>query len=804
MKKIFTTLFALAALAVQAQYLPNGGFDSWKSACGSTEAFGTGSMSSPKTGEMRQRPGVEPTDWNGSSINQKVVMTKSQQLVFNEGNAVKLQNVYVGAMGIGSVAPGYITLGTPWVYASSTLTDCDGGTYGGVQFTNKPDAIKGRFKRDDSTGENSYIIVYMWNGTFVSNVGPTSNPNQARNDVDRAILGKTTPTSNGTLVAQCQRTFSSTVGDWQEIIVPIEYANNQNPEMMNVVISGGDYFNRGNLKENTTLLVDDVQFVYYSDLSYLRYDGVDCLKSGQTDYVIYKEYDESKLLYAAKGKGATVEQSFDSNNNVLTITVKGNDFAANSNSKTVYTVKFDAEGGVVEPEPTPDPTPGESVDYTPTFTGAKTRGTRWINTVALASETYADEAANAFALNNDEQLCYNDYTATVEMMAAAGETVTLSINDDDATSWMHAFVYIDADKNGFNASIAEGSNWQPAGDLVSYSFYNNDAASDGNGWNSIGSEITGDARSTVALPAFTVPAEAGIYRVRVKLDWCNIDPNGDQDGKFGDFMDNGGQIVDFMLNVVGESVVEPEPEPEPEPTPGEDVDYTPTYTGTRNYSERNINAVKIISEQSGEQRYDLNAEESASEYLDLTEVMTLNAAPGERFSVEFETKGSWINHYVYIDFDADGFTASIEDGNNWQPAEDLVAYSFYNNGGYSDTSGWNSEGEIITGDSRSNPSLPSFVVPAEPGIYRLRIKQDWCSIDPAGDSDSNFGGVFSNYGGQIIDILLHVTDSTGIEDVEEEMNPAFEGIYDLNGRKLNEITKTGIYIVNGKKVFIKK
>ncbi len=222
MKKIFTTLFALAALTVQAQYLPNGSFDSWKSACGSTEAFGTGSMSSPKTGEMRQRPGVEPTDWNGSSINQKVVMTKSQQLVFNDNGAVKLQNVYVGAMGIGSVAPGYITLGTPWVYASSTLSDCDGGTYGGVQFTNKPDAIKGRFRRDDSNGgENSYIIVYMWNGTFVSNVGPASNPNQARNDVDRAVLGKTTPISSGTLVAQCQRTFSSTGGAWQEIVVPI-------------------------------------------------------------------------------------------------------------------------------------------------------------------------------------------------------------------------------------------------------------------------------------------------------------------------------------------------------------------------------------------------------------------------------------------------------------------------------------------------------------------------------------------------------------------------------------------------------
>ena len=93
MRKLFTTLFALAALAVQAQYLPNSGFDSWKSACGSTEAFGTGSASSPKTGEMRQRPGVEPTGWNGSSINQKVVLEKKQQLVFNDNNAVKMQNI---------------------------------------------------------------------------------------------------------------------------------------------------------------------------------------------------------------------------------------------------------------------------------------------------------------------------------------------------------------------------------------------------------------------------------------------------------------------------------------------------------------------------------------------------------------------------------------------------------------------------------------------------------------------------------------------------------------------------------------
>jgi hypothetical protein len=356
---------------------------------------------------------------------------------------------------------------------------------------------------------------------------------------------------------------------------------------------------------------------------------------------------------------------------------------------------------------------------------------------------------------------------------------------------MHAYVYIDADEDGFTAGIEAGSNWQPAGDLVSYSFYNNDSSSDEKGWDSAGNSITGDARSTVALPEFAVPVEPGVYRMRVKLDWCNIDPAGDSDGKFGDFMDNGGHIVDFMLFVIDEEVAKPDV----------DVDYTPAYNGTRNYSERDINAINFVSAEYGDESYDLTASERSSEYLDLTGTVAFTAAPGETVMLGLETGGSWINHYVYIDYDADGFTASIEAGSNWKPAEDLVAYSFYNNGGSSDESGWNSDGISISGDDRSYPPLPSFVVPGEPGVYRMRIKQDWCSIDPAGDSDSNFGGTFSNYGGQIIDVLLNVLDPTSIEDVEAESEA--DGFYDMQGRKLSEIVKSGIYIINGKKVLVK-
>lgn len=361
MKKKLLSLLLLGGLTLTAgaQQLPNIGFSSWKSSSGSTEAFGTGLMASPKAGEMRQRPGVEPTDWNGSSINQKVMnTTKEQELIYNDNYAVKMVNTYVGALGIGSVAPGFINLGTPWVYASTTLSDCGGGVYGGVSFSHKPDAITGRYKRTDSTGENSHIIVYLWNGTFTSKIGKASNPDQSRNNVDRAILGKVTPTASGTLIASCDYTFTSTTGsDWQTITVPLTYHNTTTtPTMMNTIISAGDYWTRGNMKENTTLLADDVKFVYYSTLKTLTYDGVaqTIPAAGETLDMSSVEYDASKLSYTLNGQTATPELSYDEATGKLTITVSNVDADVDGLSSHTYYVQFATPQSEPDPEPQPE------------------------------------------------------------------------------------------------------------------------------------------------------------------------------------------------------------------------------------------------------------------------------------------------------------------------------------------------------------------------------------------------------------------------------------------------------------------
>ena len=357
MKKLYSILLSVAVAAsssiVSAQQLPNVGFESWKSKCDKTESLGS-------TEGMRVRPGVEPTDWNGSSVNQKVSgVTKEEKLIFKETSDVasgtvsaKMKNVYVGVnlviTKIGSVAPGFLTFGTPWVYAVSTVSKCDGGVYGGLSFTNKPDAITGKYKRTDTTGENSYIIVYLWNGTFVSKIGEKGDPTVKRDNEVRAIMGKVTPVSAGKLVAKCDYAFTTTNKEWQEITVPLEYeAGAGEPTMMNVIISGGNFWDRGKLKENTTLLADDVKFVYYSRLKDLKVDGVtiDGFASDKYSYDLPGELPtKEQIKVSVMGQSAVESIAIDKENITATITVTNVDADIDGQKSHTYVLKYENAG----------------------------------------------------------------------------------------------------------------------------------------------------------------------------------------------------------------------------------------------------------------------------------------------------------------------------------------------------------------------------------------------------------------------------------------------------------------------------
>ena len=347
-------LLSISAFTANAQQLPNVGFDSWKTTCGSSRSVN----------EKKEvvRPGVEPAEWNGSNVNQTVfgvnklepgLVTKQEE----GGNKyLQLRNMYVGALGIGSNAPGFINFGTPWVYATSQIKKCDGGTFGGQSFTYKPDAIKGKYKRADSdaegkpisNNESSHIIVYLWYGTFQSFIGSTDlKTKEEKENVDRAVLGKTTGPVSGKLVASCDKAFSSTANnDWETIVVPLNYeANAGNPAMMNVIISAGDYWNRSKLLDGTTLLVDDVDFVYYSTLTSLKAGSKSiALKDGVYNYTVTGKMPTKKEVVATcKSQFADATVAVDAANYKVTVTVTnqgGKD--VDGATQHVYTLQYTA------------------------------------------------------------------------------------------------------------------------------------------------------------------------------------------------------------------------------------------------------------------------------------------------------------------------------------------------------------------------------------------------------------------------------------------------------------------------------
>lgn len=181
-------------------------------------------------------------------------------------------------------------------------------------------------------------------------------------------------------------------------------------------------------------------------------------------------------------------------------------------------------------------------NYDPWYSGDYVRPEkdRKLNSVTFTSPKHGAQTATAGSTT------YTDLTSTKTLYAEPDETVSVSFNYKG--TWMHGYVYIDTDKNGFTAGV-NTSTHAPTGDLMTYSFYSGNDASDNSGYNSAGTYITGGSRNTLNPPSFTCPSTPGTYRMRFKVDWNSIDPAGDSNSANDDFKRNGGAILDVMLEV---------------------------------------------------------------------------------------------------------------------------------------------------------------------------------------------------------------------------------------------------------------
>lgn len=416
MKKQLLTLALLAVAgtagaqtSTPASQVPNGNFEGSWAPCKPWTGNG-------KTMEMNK----QPEKWTVSNVIGYVSNFTGATNVGEQqtpgrgekGNAVKIYNAPNSALSAKTV-PGYMTLGTSWSTANGIGKNADGGTFGGISFVNKPDALRFYYKRSHS-GKNtrSSVIAYLWNGYTSQEKVPSDIQAQTEvTMVDRDVNVLEKPYSKGgnvtnkaKLIAKIEYYTTETPTEWTECIIPFEYVKKnaaETPAKFNIIFAASDYFN-SKVTQGVTMYIDDVDLVYYHTLKSATYDGqaIENFAENTLSYDLSSQvYDEKKFDCTVKGIGAEAVKSYDEATGLLTVTVNGNNISDDATSKTVYTFQF------------------KKVDYTGVLSALSVNG----------------KDIEAFAEGRYHYTVVGDYTDGCVKATAKGADDAVATNYDPAT-----------------------------------------------------------------------------------------------------------------------------------------------------------------------------------------------------------------------------------------------------------------------------------------------------------------------------------------------------------------------------------
>ena len=306
-KVIAGSLALLAATAMYAQtyQLPNVGFENWEKAKG---------ILWTEKNQNQGQPGEEPQSWHSSNIKFATGWAGSyQELVQKKDNGKTYANVINKKSGqASSYIPtlGTLTIGNTWYanygdgnatggYRATNEKFAQNGTYGGLSFVGRPDAIVGDFQNYSS---DSHIIAYLWKGSFNGEVpatfddgatgsifnkkyNPTIKSWLKLENLDRAIWSQIDPSivtsetvqnitkSEGAeIIAYCDKAFNESF-TWATVEIPLNYLSAATPEKTNVIIAAGNPWDSRKSVENNNICADNIRYVYYSRLSDASIDG---------------------------------------------------------------------------------------------------------------------------------------------------------------------------------------------------------------------------------------------------------------------------------------------------------------------------------------------------------------------------------------------------------------------------------------------------------------------------------------------------------------------------------------------------
>lgn len=293
--------------------------------------------------------GQEPIGWTASNVSQMGIagefITQDADRNANKNSySVKMTSKFLGMFGIGANAPAFMTLGDMWVYADiANISASDGGVTGGIAFTERPDSLVLYYKRtlgSEKPNEPGRILLALWTGEYKSEIPTGTNTFKDATDQIKNILGKEDAKegSTGKLIGSIEYDITEEQTEWTRLSLPVEYASDENPEKLNIVLSSNNFWNRSEIGKDNSLWIDDVSLVYNTKLQSITLDGEEIEDFDKNEFSYTFPYAfKNKELKATTDKGrieiATITNEIGFVQKAITVT--------NNNNSSVYTITFE-------------------------------------------------------------------------------------------------------------------------------------------------------------------------------------------------------------------------------------------------------------------------------------------------------------------------------------------------------------------------------------------------------------------------------------------------------------------------------
>ena len=293
--------------------IPNADFENW----GETSLAETWNSFESATGDLAKWASMSPKPEKIDGFEGSGVRIKSKDLSLAYANG----NITTGRINMGNMNPANASN-----YNFTDLNDVRGN----LPFTGTPDAFEVYARFAPGTAKNEGTVLQGRVQLIVHGEVAYHDPElseQAANKIASAAV------------------LIPATADWTKFTGEFNYTGNESDNMY--LLASATTNPVPGASKDDQLDLDNIKLIYYHALSNLTFKGVKLagFSADKTDYTITIDGDVAeaadKIKYVVKGRGASATTYLEGD--VLTITVNGNDYAANAESQTVYTVKFEKQ-----------------------------------------------------------------------------------------------------------------------------------------------------------------------------------------------------------------------------------------------------------------------------------------------------------------------------------------------------------------------------------------------------------------------------------------------------------------------------